>query len=955
MYTGNNQPPALSYGDRRGTTPLSSTTIAEAVDRSPDGGLTLVLSKLNLSDVSVEAAEELASVGRNGPDEECIIERITLGSNRLTTLPTEFALLSRLRYLNLKHNSFSSFPDVLTVMPNLDTLDISHNKIKRFPAHPGRLTELRVFSFSKNKISRLPPYFSKFKRLELLKLDRNPLEWPPRNVLQSDTSHDGEEAMKDWITNVLEWIDYNTSPLKANDDSGYGETPEWESSAKQGKHKAWRFPLHETDGDSATGRLSHNRTFSVDSQASSLQDESLSEIDPARARGPGHFKLALDYPTISVPEHSPIRPSETYLSSPADSEKFELLSSGSHNDAADVNRHPAVHLRASSVATEHRNQPSAVSAKQSLPDLRSPQWTKLTDSPEQTFTDFIASQPEQTFHTQGRQPSASSVDVKPELKISSATRATPSMAFERNSYFQRLSTMPTSVKLPAPLLCLVETARSILFVTSQVYQTIEHYANHAIDQKYSATFKRVLEPANSDMLQLIRALDRFDAASQKSLPPPPVCRTIAETCRNTIVVSSRAVGMFAIQLRMAPCDDPRYSRWILLELYASTAEISVAWQNLLPHMEALKSFLHGKAHHQPLSLLQAPAFGTSFSQSNQRTELQYPPPRLRNADFAAIRSHNARRHAGSFSYRDVELGKVLPSIDEPPSLPAGAGQLATLRTPKRQATAPPTAPSLGSSLSLPAPYTPASTSYRSESFSRHSREPSLDQPLRSAPTAGVKLKSLDLPSAIRQKPDRETLLSIRQTMESSPKVWDAIEDAITPSDTTAKEIIRKAREICRKLSLGLRNVMESDKSSDVHLGENAQLLTKFVTQISNLVKNGTISRTALPTLQAHLTRLAESAEELSKMFNTSSAPSSSARPFSPMFSNPFSSMGSDDNRLGSSLSRTRSAQPTPSLKTLPSFLHESPRSALPSSSFKIPSIHRIVSSREIHTDLADPG
>ena len=87
--------------------------------------------------------------------------RLALGSNLLTTLPDEFMYLSRLRYLNLKHNSFSTFPDVvctlhflgrllgltrtkLTLMPLLDTLDISHNKIKELPPRPGQLINLRV-------------------------------------------------------------------------------------------------------------------------------------------------------------------------------------------------------------------------------------------------------------------------------------------------------------------------------------------------------------------------------------------------------------------------------------------------------------------------------------------------------------------------------------------------------------------------------------------------------------------------------------------------------------------------------------------------------------------------------------------------------------------------------------------------------------------------------------------
>ena len=40
--------------------------------------------------------------------------RLTLGNNRLSTLPTEFELFTRLRYLNLKRNNFSTFPDVVS-------------------------------------------------------------------------------------------------------------------------------------------------------------------------------------------------------------------------------------------------------------------------------------------------------------------------------------------------------------------------------------------------------------------------------------------------------------------------------------------------------------------------------------------------------------------------------------------------------------------------------------------------------------------------------------------------------------------------------------------------------------------------------------------------------------------------------------------------------------------------
>ncbi|KAJ2931329.1 hypothetical protein H1R20_g5656, partial [Candolleomyces eurysporus] len=927
MYSGSIHSPGPTNGEKREPTTLNPTTIAQAVDRSADNGRTIVLSKLNLSDVSAEAAEELATVGRGGPDDDCIIERITLGNNRLTTLPTEFALLSRLRYLNLKHNNFANFPGVLMVMPSLDTLDISHNKIRDFPAQPGLLVNLR------------------FKRLEFLKLDHDRIKWPPRSVLRSDIPRDGDDGMKEWIANILDWVNYNTSPGRLHDDSGYGEVPDWEISAKQDRHKAWRFPLRDIDADPAS--LSHNRGFSVDSavSASSARDDSFIDADSTRNRSP--FRTT-GYPAIvTAPEHSPVRPSEPYLPSPADSEKFDLHSSSSQADLSELNRAPPLHLRASSVATENRQPASTyVPAKKSLPDLRSPQWHKLTDSPEQSYSTFLTNQhdPATTAPTQNiRQNSLPSNETR-KAQGSSPSRSTPSMAFERNSYFQRLSTMPTSTKLPAPLLTLAETARSILFVTSQIYQTIEHYANHAIDEQHSLVFKRVLEPANTDMVNLIRALDLFDSTSQKSLPPPPVCRAIVEACRNTVSVTGKAVRMFGIQLGVAPCEDHRYSRWILLELYASTAEISVAWQNLLPHAEDLKPFLHGKLiHRQGLPLLQTPSFGPPTSHPSSAEE-QFPALRLRNPDFASIRTHNARRHAGSFSYRDVELGKVLPSVEEPP--------IPSLRTPKRQVTAPPTAPSLNGSLSLPGPpHQPAFSLGRSEgaSFMRHNRDHSFEQPLRSAPTSISKLKSLDLPAALRQKPDREPLQSIRQTLEAAPKICDMIEDAITPSDFTAKDLLRKLRELSRKLSISLRGA-EGDKTLDAQMSENAHLLFKLVTQLANLVKNGTLSRSASPALLAQFTRLTESAEEFNKIYGASFPTTS--RPYSPLFNHPFSSPSMEDNRLSSSLSRTRSAQPTPTLKTSISSFQDGPRSALPTSSFKLPNTSRLFGS---HNDIMDPG
>ncbi|KAJ3522313.1 hypothetical protein NMY22_g11945 [Coprinellus aureogranulatus] len=134
---------------------------------------------------------------------------------------------------------------------------------------------------------------------------------------------------------------------------------------------------------------------------------------------------------------------------------------------------------------------------------------------------------------------------------------------------------------------------------------------------------------------------------------------------------------------------------------------------------------------------------------------------------------------------------------------------------------------------------------------------------------------------------------------------------------------------------------------------------QLVNHISNLVRNGTLSRSALAPLQSHLVRLAETAEDLGKILSSSASHSSapsSTRPFSPQFTNPFPTLQPDDNRLGMSLSRARSAQAVPTFKSPQPSLYDSPKSAQATfSGFRIPATSRGASGRDGHGDVGDPG
>lgn len=596
----------------------------------------------------------------------------------------------------------------------------------------------------------------------------------------------------------------------------------------------------------------HARSISVDSNLSmSSIAESLQETEPSfqDVLDQHPAPLLFDNITSGSVDLSPTGSFGSYLPSPAETDSFEIPPDESNR--YDL-QYPSqqLHFRTSSYA-EHRSSGSAkIAPKKSLPDLRSTNWIPTIETPQPperglpSLSNRLKSENSNNStvasHLHDHEPERMSTTLTENLV--SSNHSVPSMAFERNSYFRRLSSMPFSTSLPNPLICLVETARSILFAMSQVYQTIEHYANHAIDDRHSSVFKKVLDPASADMMQLIRSLDRFDAVSQKTLPPPAVCRGLVESCRSTITVSGKAVGVLALQLRLAECDDARYSRWIVLELYAAKAEISAAWQDLLPHVETLRPFLQGKA-----------IFGHSASiglpipevQSISPADPLYGAPRLRSMDNlyppASIpsvgRTRTARRHAGSFSSKDVEIGKQLPSYDVFPALVGGvAVNTPRLRTPKRQTTAPVLASSTPRTFPLSTPTAfPGITHVQEDSnlgHSRHGSSSSLQASSASASSLSLITTGslLEIPSNSKTQVDREALQAVAEAVQIAPVVWDMLEEAlgdVLVSNADIRQSLERARDVTTRLSHLARAASSWDRAADkTILREDAHLFLK---------------------------------------------------------------------------------------------------------------------------------
>ncbi|TFK55152.1 hypothetical protein OE88DRAFT_1780062 [Heliocybe sulcata] len=968
------------------STSLSDVHITDALLRSPDKGVTLDLSHKGLTDMGESGVERLATIGREDlVEDESSVERITLGHNHLTTLPMAFALLSRLRYLNLKSNNFIVFPDVLTVMPSLEILDIARNKIKRFPSQPGSLVNLKVFSVSRNKLTRLPAYFAQFQRLTLFQADHNPLEWPPKEVMENGGGDEGSEVMKSWIHAIQKWIEDNASSsprtkVKSSDISTIERVVTLPASSNDASESRFRFPVPDQSFD--PGVTPHARSFSVDSDTSVNSDISriqngLRASDIPSPLGPPRLYVdplrSLTNSSTSpspVPSPSPSRSPDRYLPTPEES-----IASADE----ELTQVPQQHARNASYASTSTRKPARplLLTKKSLPDLRTAKVLfrpeKMPSPPSREATIFITPELPRPSPISARQDSSSSEGhtargpparpFAPGTPITSSPtmleRPVPSMDIERNSYFRRFSTLPTSTiskTIPDSLLSLIDAIRGILFALSQVYQTLQHYTVYAIDERLSSVLMKVLDPASMYMTQLINTLDRFDSMSRRTLPHPYVCRAVIESCKDNVAVFGKAVGVLALQLKvLATRDDVRYTRQMLLVLYGATAEISNAWQSILPHIDVVEPMLRDQRPPRASTRAAqqvAPSWATMPPVSEMPEEGLSASPRAP----PLMRSHSAqppssrglvnRRHAGSFSSKDVEVGKTLPSYIEPLHRATGVIKGVSASSPAlRSATA---SPALASP---PAPayhHQPIASSSRVDPYRRdaHSRQTSMSS-LKTSSNQPSPMSSrpplVEIPTNSTTLVDKEALDAMNTAVGAAPVVWTMVDEILNDIQDEREELresLAKAKAVTEDLSQNIRFVLEKDPAADRKtLREDAHVFVKSVVQLSSAIKSYGEDHQVPHKLRSNMVKLTNATEEFVMLLHVSSfSPSATPRPYSPMVASQPNGMmlAPEDGRLGASLSRSRSALP-PNSSKLGHPLRDGPRSALPHQhAFKLP-------------------
>ncbi|GJE95156.1 RAM signaling pathway protein-domain-containing protein [Phanerochaete sordida] len=941
---------------------LSRGLITDALRKSADNGATLDLAHKNLTDVGEDGAAELANVGQEDEDRpHNTVIRIALSHNRLTTLPMAFALLSGLRYLNLKCNNFTVFPDVLTIMPSLEILDVSRNKIKRFPSQPGSLAKLRVFSVSRNKIHRIPSYFVQFRDLTTFKAEQNPLEWPPKDVMEAPHSDQGEE-MKEWIQSVQTWIDTNTnvgerSLMEEPSNAELDSESVLDTILDYAREESLDDQSLDVGSESPDGP-GHQRKASQDSDVSVYSEDTLPQAGPSlspRSPRPPRLHLeALPSSSRTAPKSaSPARSPESYLPTPDESEEDSTQSTA---------RQQSQNAAGSSYSPGAFGPRREALTQKSLPELRPVRHGTPRESPNSRVDRYgIPSPPhrQESDSSNGSLVNSRFPRVITQNGVVSSPvslhQTVPPMDAERNSYFRRMSSLtPTALlkTVPADLLALIDAIRGILFSVCQIYQALQHYTVYAIDERLSTVLLKVLQPATACMNQLIQALDRFDTVSRRTLPSTAVCRAVVESCRENVVVFSKAVGVLSLQLKViATSDDARYTRQMLLILYGATAEISHAWRSIASRIETVKPFLK---HHRPspvrtthsaggsLPSSTFPPWTPSHVQSESSPASRPPFMRSHTADAFEGRVRVNRRHAGSFSHKDLQIGKMLPSFIEEPLPPTNGSASPLVHPPALRPGRRPSAVSLGGTDGTVRPST--SASMRWDSHSRQSSASSFAPASMSSPSLGPhKPAALDVTSSTIDKIDKEAIDAVRAAVDAAPVVWDQTEGLMEEDPAMHSELhgkLLKAKDVTQRLRASLTLLEKADVSTDRSaIREDAHLFVNIVISLLSAIKVYGQTRSLPADLRQSTVTLSNATQAFVMLLHVSSfSPAPTPRPYSPMVGvaapQPAMPPIVEDDKLGASITRSRSAVPSVSSKLAAPF-REPPRSALAQQTFAI--------------------
>ncbi|KAJ0462615.1 putative leucine-rich repeat domain superfamily [Helianthus annuus] len=139
------------------------------------------------------------------------LQRLSVRYNNIGRLPTTMSSLKSIQQLDVSFNELESVPESLCFATTLTKLDISNNfaDLASLPRSIGNLELLEELDMCNNQIRVLPDSFRMLSKLRVLKVEGNPLELPPRNVIDQ-----GAQAVVGYMSELYEKKDSKVPSLK---------------------------------------------------------------------------------------------------------------------------------------------------------------------------------------------------------------------------------------------------------------------------------------------------------------------------------------------------------------------------------------------------------------------------------------------------------------------------------------------------------------------------------------------------------------------------------------------------------------------------------------------------------------------------------------------------------------------------------------------------------------------
>ncbi|CAH7681164.1 RAM signaling pathway protein-domain-containing protein [Phakopsora pachyrhizi] len=701
---------------------------------------TLDLSHQRIADLTQPVVEELAeyverlALGYNYlpvlPDHFALLGEslryLNLRGNHMEIFPDVLTRMPSLEILDVSRNKIRAFPRRPGTLDRLRVLSVSRNRIRRLPNYVANLTTLRVLKIDHNPVAWPPRELITFADASE-KADEDDQECMSRSRDETSTksrnrtpSNDTSTAMAQWLRTLQEWMRKNPYARSVKQlRPATGETLVDSSDHVPQLH----IELEKVQTSSKLANSPEDSpvlSFDYGNQSSySTNQAQVSEIQPEpllqhtrNASSSSSSQWVRKRPELRLKKSLPDlrrNHAEIMVERRADADRsYSVLNRSNHFLPPSSSSSTSATFLLSSPLIPERGLRSA---------------TPFTSGPKLYFSPAESSTPASDavcFNDADPTPHARPQPRR--MKIGNSG-ADDRLAGDRNSgaYFRRLSMLPASTiskEVSVPLLKLMDAIRGILFSLSQIYSALKQFVVFATQDRLPGALSRMMSIADDSMGRLINSLDRFDSSTRRSQPSIGVVEEVFKSCRENVVIFGKLVNVLSIQLKVLTSSaDVRYSRTLLLSLYGATAEIAMSWSTITPLVDDVIRLSRGlcpplisadpthdsnkrpespHGFQTPVSFLiktNSSCDNTSESESTpelntegsgvlkissindaQRSGLHSPGPTP-----LALSRPKIRRHAGSFSVEDVQLGAILPpfSAGLMGSFPNGAPSTAT--------------------------------------------------------------------------------------------------------------------------------------------------------------------------------------------------------------------------------------------------------------------------------------